>query len=446
MTTSSNVALALEWIDLLSGFLLFLFFVYQKKMKGRCKFEVLYVTGVGTFTDWVKIYMVDYSPATFTIKETGVIVNWSRWVGWLITCPVILIHLSNLAGREVFDIQRLMNMFIAFQIMCISGATASMIHTDIKYLFAFFSWMSLCVIFKHSQDIFKEAILTMPDKAKPYILRLAFIFVSTWSLFGVFFCMSSELSNIIDMSVARSAYAILDIFSKSGYAYTGWYIRWNILRKIEKPDEFIDEIKDKDSENKYKILLIEDDDIFAYFFHNILSQQKCQVDIVKSIKTATQKISNEFLYNQQYDMIITSYELVKYNNYENMKELRKSAYMLPIIAYGRTISTEDVNNRSLTGIDDFIVAPFPEKDINNKLLKWSRRMSVAFTKNCNLQVNNNIPTIPSLPPPNYITREDFTKIIKSIEEIKINTRNTLNEFLYSLNNYHLLNINNSLYK
>jgi bacteriorhodopsin/CheY-like chemotaxis protein len=385
---SENAALGLEWFDFVTGFALFLFFVYQKKMKNRCKFEVLYVTGVGAFTDWMKIFLTKTEPAQFTIEETGLKVNWSRWVGWLITCPVILIHLSNLAGREVFDVRRLMKMFIAFQIMCLGGATASMTHTGMKYLFAIISWGSMMIIFKHAADIFNEANATMPAKAKPHLQRLAFIFFSTWALFGVFFCLSAELSNMLDMGVARAAYAFLDFWSKNGYAYTGWYIRWNILRKAEKPEEFVDEIKDEDDAKKYKVLLIEPDEVFAYFFFNTLQQQDCEVDTVKTVPEAVQKITTVFLSNHQYDVIMISHDLAKADNYAHMQDVRRAAFMLPVIAYGRTITPEDINNRSATGIDDFLVAPFPDQEIARKLLKWSRRMSLDPRKMSMVPITN----------------------------------------------------------
>lgn len=260
--------------------------------------------------------------------------------------------------------------------MCLGGATASMTHTGMKYLFAIVSWVSIFTIFKHAQEIFQEALATMPAKAKPYLHRLMAIFFITWSLFGVFFCLSAEMTDLTDMGVARAAYAFLDIISKSGYAYTGWYIRWNILRKAEKPEEFIDEIKDEDDAKKYKVLLIEPDEVFAYFFFNTLSQQDCEVETVKSVTDAVQKVSTVVLSDHQYDVIMISHDLAKVNNYTGMQEVRRAAFMLPVIAYGRTISAEDINNRSATGIDDFLVAPFPDQEIARKLLKWSRRMSL----------------------------------------------------------------------
>jgi bacteriorhodopsin len=96
---------------------------------------VLFVTSVGGFSDLLKIAVSKISPATFEIGTTGRMVAWSRWAGWLSTCPVLLIHLSNLAGKEVFNARRMMKMLISFQAMIVFGATSSMITSDWKYAF-----------------------------------------------------------------------------------------------------------------------------------------------------------------------------------------------------------------------------------------------------------------------------------------------------------------------
>ena len=87
---------------------LFSFFAYQRLAKRRCKFEVLFVTFVGGFSDLFKITIASEVPASFAVGGTDRIVAWSRWAGWLSTCPVLLIHLSNLAGKEVFNARRMM--------------------------------------------------------------------------------------------------------------------------------------------------------------------------------------------------------------------------------------------------------------------------------------------------------------------------------------------------
>jgi bacteriorhodopsin len=96
---------------------------------------VLFVTFVGGFSDIMKITIATEVPASFSVGNSNRMVSWSRWAGWLSTCPVLLIHLSNLAGKEVFNARRMMKMLIAFQVMIMGGMTASMIESDWKYAF-----------------------------------------------------------------------------------------------------------------------------------------------------------------------------------------------------------------------------------------------------------------------------------------------------------------------
>jgi len=368
--------MAFQWIDFISSFFLFLFFLYQRKYKGRCKFEVLYVTGVGTFTDWMKIFLTGYVPASFNIQQNGNFVGWSRWVGWLITCPVLLIHLANLPGKEIFNVRRLMKMLIGFQVMVACGATAAMAEGAWKWLFAFAAWMAEMVIFKHAKDVFEESHVTMPVQAGDHLNRTALVFFSSWTGFGIFFCAGPEMAGSIDADTTKAAYAIFDILSKNVYAWHGWHLRWRILRKANKPDEFIDEIKEEDEQKEYKVLLIERDEVFSYFFYNTLVQHQCVVDSVKTLNDALGKLTTVTQAGSQYDVIMINHEMAKENNYAMMQELRRAAFMLPVLAYGRNIDPQDVNNRNATGIDDFLVAPFPDNEIEKKMMKWSRRMSV----------------------------------------------------------------------
>ena len=135
MTFDRTICKHTQAVDLLLSIFLFIFFCYQKIVKRRCKFEVLYVTGVGSLTDLVKLTITNELPASYVIENNGVSFNWSQFFGWMITCPVLLIHLSNLAGKDVFDVRRMMKILVTYQILMVSGATASMCDNGVKWLF-----------------------------------------------------------------------------------------------------------------------------------------------------------------------------------------------------------------------------------------------------------------------------------------------------------------------
>ena len=57
------------------------------------KWEVVYVAALGATVALAKVCAGDLPQVTFTLAENGRSVPWLRYAGWLITCPVLLIHL-----------------------------------------------------------------------------------------------------------------------------------------------------------------------------------------------------------------------------------------------------------------------------------------------------------------------------------------------------------------
>ena len=225
--------LFMQSLDFLMSIVLFIFFVYQFFFKKRCRFEVLYTTGIGSITDAMKLFVSQQTPATFTILENNIIVYWSRWAGWLVTCPVLLFHLSNLAGNEHFNVQRTMYILVAYQIMMIAGVTCSMKDMlYVKILLWIFGALMLGYIFYESRKIFNESYRNMPDRAHSTLKCIDVVFHSSWSGFAVCFFIGPEGLHLIPLNTTRLLYALFDIMSKNIYAMLGYHLRWNILRMV----------------------------------------------------------------------------------------------------------------------------------------------------------------------------------------------------------------------
>lgn len=450
--TDATIRKSIEWIDFLMSVACFMFFYYQKITKKRCKFEVLYVTGVGAVSDIIKIVAADVVPGQLTIAENGIKFGWSRYFGWLVTCPVLLIHLSNLAGKEVFDVRRMMKILVAYQLLMCSGATAGMTtSTNVKWGFYLSGVFWLMIIFRYGKSIFSEAIAVMPKRAKPVLIRIAIIFYGGWAGFGITWFFGPEGINAISSDSAKASYAILDILTKNVYALHGWYLRWYILRKHNNPNEFVEQenITDENQPKELKILLVEQDEVFSYFFYNMLVQHGSKVDIARDIHEIKAKTTKEDI---QYDMIIINHNLAKSNNYQIMFEIRKYLFMLPVIAYGRNIPKIDIDNRTATGIDDFLVAPFPDNQVVKTITKWSRRVSVdpSILTNLNnitssadkdtINFNNNFKSLDDNIATNIHTVPNYSDIcskidllVKDLDDIKSQTTNQTNTMLQKIN-------------
>lgn len=376
----TQIRRTLQVIDLLWSIGLFGFFLYQRVMKKRCKFEVLYVTGVGSFTDLVKLTATNTLPGSVTIAENGVVLNWSQYFGWLITCPVLLIHLSNLAGTDTFDARRMMKMLVAYQLLMMSGITASMCdtHNPLKWVFFTFAVTCLGIVYGYAYHIFVEASAIMPQRATHTIWTIATIFYVSWSGFGVSWVLGPNGSRLISDQSTKAAFAFFDILSKNVYSMCGWYLRWYILRKYENPNEFVDqEVNDHDSsQSTIHVGLIETNPIYSHFFDQQLRQQQCIVSICTNFTQIQTQCMTEAI-----DILFINFDIAQQNNFELIYQIRSIMHHIPVVAYSNHIDTTYIYNKHITGIDDFISAPFPDNILKKKILQWSRRASIVSLKN-----------------------------------------------------------------
>ena len=334
-------------------------------------------------TDFVKLVLTDYTPASITVQENGIVFNWSQYYGWLITCPVLLIHLSNLAGKDVFDVRRMMKILVAYQILMLSGATAALCEkgNPVKWCFFLLAITCLMILYRYALQIFKESMKIMPINATSVLKQIAVVFYSSWSGFGLFWFLGPSGISLVSNEISKAGFAVCDILSKNIYSMLGWYLRWYVLRKHDKPEEFVNETETPVT--KITILLVDNDHNFLHYFNTILYQMECQTHTATNI--------NEILINtskEHCDMIFINYSLAVQNNCQIMCEIRKYLCMIPVLAYGHVIDDVHVQNRHLTGIDDFIITPFPDSTIKKKIVQWSRRASVQpdFAANVDRQL------------------------------------------------------------
>ena len=379
----------LQVIDLLCSVVLFGFFVYQRVVKQRCKFEVLYVTGVGSITDLIKLVATDEIPGKITIAENGVVLNWSQYFGWLITCPVLLIHLSNLAGTDTFDARRMMKMLVAYQILMMSGVTASMCDTDnpLKWIFFGAALLCLSMLYRYAYHIFTEATTIMPARATHTIWSIAVIFYGSWSGFGLFWVLGPTGSRLISDQLSKAGFALCDILSKNVYSMCGWYLRWYILRKFDNPKEFVDqEVNDHDTaQEKVRIGLLECNPIYTHFLTEQLLRHNYSVVACSDFTQFHSACSEKMV-----DMLLVNFDIAEHNEFVLMYQIRSSMHHLPVIAYSNHIDPSYIHNKHITGIDDFISAPFPDNIIQKKVLQWSRRASIVPVAQQSYSTRSNI--------------------------------------------------------
>jgi len=178
----------------------------------------------------------------------------------------------------------------------------------------------ISIIFKFAAEIFREAIATMPERAKNHLIRMAIVFFSSWSGFGCFFLLGPEMSGLVPKGVMLIGFAICDNISKNVYAWHGWFLRWHILRKHDSPGEFVEE-DTEEVKNGYRVLLVETDPMFLYYFENILQHHNCKIDVASSTDVMMKKLEASVEVRHEYDIMLMSFELAKLNNFALVKQV-----------------------------------------------------------------------------------------------------------------------------
>jgi hypothetical protein len=86
---------------------------------------------------------------------------------WLTTCPVLLIHLNNIAGEEVQNVERASMLVIELNLMVLLGATSSFSKGGAALVFFMLAWLVCFTIFVQAYTIFNEAGLCTLNQVDP---------------------------------------------------------------------------------------------------------------------------------------------------------------------------------------------------------------------------------------------------------------------------------------
>lgn len=206
------------------------FYIYQLHWRQKCGWEVIFVAAITALVSILSIAFPEDVPVTLHVRETDERMPWLRYVGWLLTCPVLLIQLSNPASDKVFNVKRMMRMVVSVQFMLLAGATGAMMETVGKWIFFFIGCVFILFgIFFAANEIHGEAH-ALDEVAKFYFNLYMYIFYFTWTLYGVLFIFEPTGIDLIGPFESEVAYSVLDMLSKQTFGFVGWYLRWEVLR------------------------------------------------------------------------------------------------------------------------------------------------------------------------------------------------------------------------
>ena len=146
-----------------------------QRFKGKCNWEVMYVMIVQVITYIMLIAAGDSALRTF---DDGQVFIWPRYMGWMLTCPVIIELICQIAYKDppAMIVSRYMMMTLA--VLCL-GTTASVFKTPaVKYTCVAFAAIILVFIYV----FFINAWMSRKN-LKPARMCLLLFFAFSWFIF-----------------------------------------------------------------------------------------------------------------------------------------------------------------------------------------------------------------------------------------------------------------------
>jgi DNA-binding response OmpR family regulator len=120
--------------------------------------------------------------------------------------------------------------------------------------------------------------------------------------------------------------------------------------------------------NKFKLLLVEDDETLQFIVKDNLEQNKYSVEVAED-----GKIALELFNKNSFDLIILDVMLPKIDGFQVAETIRKSNQQVPIIFLTARSMTEDKITGLTIGGDDYIAKPFSMEELLLKVKIFLKR-------------------------------------------------------------------------
>eukprot|EP00227_Mantoniella_beaufortii_P012566 CAMPEP_0197575022 /NCGR_PEP_ID=MMETSP1326-20131121/568_1 /TAXON_ID=1155430 /ORGANISM="Genus nov. species nov., Strain RCC2288" /LENGTH=417 /DNA_ID=CAMNT_0043137715 /DNA_START=248 /DNA_END=1498 /DNA_ORIENTATION=- len=245
-----GVALALQWICFALSFCSFAFYSY-KVYKKQCGWEVIYICIIESIKYILELWWEKSSPATLYIcnkshfdlhnQTTGefyggslavacgtdfVVAPWLRYGEWLLTCPVILIALSNLSGLKDDYNFRTMKLLSSDQGTIVMGVTAAYSTGGVKAAFFTLGVFYGMTTFYTAFLVYAEAYENVPaGKCQKLVSHMAWMFYLSWMLFPVMFLLGPEGAGHLDNDGSVIGHTFADLLSKNLWGIWSVFLR-----------------------------------------------------------------------------------------------------------------------------------------------------------------------------------------------------------------------------
>ena len=159
-----------------------------------------------------------------------------------------------------------------------------------------------------------------------------------------------------------------------------------------------------------KILLLEDDELFASTISDFLEESNFDIDIVNDGEEALCKS-----YEKHYDLYLFDINVPKLNGIELLKNLRDNGIKVPTIFLTSYKDDATINECFINGCDDYIKKPFKVNELVlriNAVLKRTGRMENRVNINPTCYYDFNSRRI-------YCNNEEFNVPLKVIQLLEL---------------------------
>ncbi|GLC33099.1 hypothetical protein PLESTB_000370500 [Pleodorina starrii] len=226
-----RAAQTLQWVTFGISVATLLWYAFQG-WRATCGWEEVYVAIIETLKSIMEAFYEFDTPAMLYLS-TGVPVVWLRYGEWLLTCPVLLIHLSNLTGLNNDYSVRTMALLISDVGCIVWGATAAMCRGYLRLIFFLIACVYGAYTFFHAGKVYIEAYHVVPKGlCRRLVISMACLYFCSWGMFPVLFAVGPEGLGHISLYGSSIGHCILDLFSKNVWGILGNALRVKIHQHI----------------------------------------------------------------------------------------------------------------------------------------------------------------------------------------------------------------------
>nr|AER58217.1 channelopsin 1 [Chlamydomonas yellowstonensis] len=210
-----------------------LWYAYQY-WKATCGWEEVYVCCIELVFICFELYHEFDSPCSLYLSTSNV-VNWLRYSEWLLCCPVILIHLSNVTGLSDDYGRRTMGLLVSDIATIVFGVTAAMLVNWPKIIFYLIGFTMCCYTFFLAAKVLIESFHQVPKGICRHLVKaMAITYFVGWSFFPLIFLFGQSGFKKISPYADVIASSFGDLISKNAFGMLGHFLRVKIHEHILK--------------------------------------------------------------------------------------------------------------------------------------------------------------------------------------------------------------------